>query len=131
MDNKVSKLVAAMRRLADNIESGKEKMGKFGRSYAFRSDGRPCCPFGHAIAMAGARPRKQDCKPKKGRVVLPFEGNVATFWALFPSYDFDVAVEGALSDLEVYNDYLTGIERRDAVVEALRRGADIIENYAA
>ena len=124
------KLAGSCRALARGIEKGRQGMSRFGRSYAFRDSGAPCCPFGHAVAQAGLRPARGACGPRKGTPCLPYEGNIDTFVALVdkePGPDVMVA----LDELALGNDALTGEKRRSAVVRSLNRLAAALEDQYA
>lgn len=120
------KLAGSCRALAKGIEKGRQGMSRFGRSYAFRDSGAPCCPFGHAVAQAGLRPDRRACGPRRGTPCLPYEGNIDTFMALIdkePGADVMVALDA----LALGNDALTGEQRHSAVVRYLNDLAAALE----
>ncbi len=128
--SKALRIADACIKLAARLQAGRARIGQFGRSYAFRDTGRACCPFGHAIAIAGLAPKAKECR--SDGILLPYEGNVSSFvssvWGA-GRFHFPLGQKllDALTDLELANDVLVGQARRDGIHDNLIKVAKAIQ----
>lgn len=123
------KLAAGCRRLAVLIETGKQKMNRIGRSYAFRDNGAPCCAFGHAVCLAGLKGElKGPFKEKKGFG----DATGPKYWASARAAEdllgrLSFKMKNELVELELANDAEVGDVRKQKVADQLNIIADLIE----
>lgn len=124
-------IVKACYQVALDIEAGKLRMSKIGRSYVFRDTGSTCCIFGHVIERAGLKRKMVPFYQKmtyKSRAPRWVE-NVSAYAGATGNFP-PLKIQPDLEDLQLMNDTTGGEERKIGLVAQLRKLATTILDSA-